>query len=60
MTYQTAPSMPRPYRALSVFEMRCFQCNCLVEIPVVTVVGNIGVCTGCGTKLELRWSEPIQ
>jgi uncharacterized paraquat-inducible protein A len=59
----TPPLMPtepgRRARLHETYEITCFSCHCSVEIPAITLKGNIAICPRCGTALELRWSEAI-
>jgi uncharacterized paraquat-inducible protein A len=52
--------MSRPPRLHDVYELRCYQCHCTVELPAASVVNDIGRCDKCDARLVILWREPLQ
>jgi rRNA maturation endonuclease Nob1 len=47
----------RKWRKKETFEVECWRCFGVVEVPCNTVRNNIGLCPRCGSRLEIRWRE---
>jgi uncharacterized paraquat-inducible protein A len=58
MTHPVPPPtifVPRPRRTNEVFELTCYGCEQVIQIPVPVVVDDRARCPRCGTELCIKW-----